>query len=182
MSGIRKSYTELNKIYFFTATIHKWQPLLEPTENKALLAGYLKELSEKRLIKVYAFVIMPTHVHFIWEQLNRNGKETAQGSFLKHTAHEYLKMLKAQGFSWKYEANMANKKHEIWQRDSLSVEIYSRKVAEQKLNYIHANPVRGKWKLARDDLDYYYSSARYYETGYDQFGFLKDLYEVFDGL
>jgi hypothetical protein len=27
---IRKSHTELNKIYFRTATIHRWLPLLEP--------------------------------------------------------------------------------------------------------------------------------------------------------
>ena len=26
----RKSYTALSKIYFWTATIHKWYPLLEP--------------------------------------------------------------------------------------------------------------------------------------------------------
>ena len=76
----------------------------------------------------------------------------------------------------------ANKKHEIWQRDSVSIEIYSRSVAEQKLNYIHFNPVSGKWQLAKDDLGYYYSSARFYEIGKDEFGFLKSLYGVFDGL
>src|SRR5687768_5659708 len=61
MHPTRKSLTELNKIYFFTATIHKWLPLLETLDNKVLLTGYLKELSEKHLIKVYAFVIMRTN-------------------------------------------------------------------------------------------------------------------------
>src|SRR6186713_2826991 len=117
MKAIRKSFTEINKIYFFTATIHKWLPLLNCQENKDLLIAYLKELSERNLIRVYAFVIMPNHVHFIWEQINRNGKETAQGSFLKYTAHEFLKKLKLEGDSVKYEVNAANKKHEIWQRD-----------------------------------------------------------------
>lgn len=49
-----------------------------------------------------------------------NGKETVQGSFLKYTAHELLKKLKAAGASAHYEVNAANKKHEIWQRDSSS--------------------------------------------------------------
>lgn len=71
-------------------------------------------------------------------------------------------------------------KNMIWQRDSLSVEIYTREVAQQKLRYIHFNPVTGKWKLAKDDLDYYYSSARFYETGIDGFGFLHNLYNIFD--
>ena len=86
MRTVRKSYTELNRIYFFTATIHQWKWLLEPDENKALVVDYLWELSQKELIKIYAFVLMPNHVHFIWQQLNKNGKETAQGSFLKYTA------------------------------------------------------------------------------------------------
>ncbi len=41
-------------------------------------------------------------------------------------------------------ANAVNKKHEIWQRDSLGIEIYNRAIAQQKLNYIHFNPVSGK--------------------------------------
>ena len=69
----------------------------------------------------------------------------------------------------------------MWQRNSLSVEVYIRAVAEQKLRYIHFNPVSGKWQLAKDDLGYYYLSARFYETGVDDFGFLTNLYKVFDG-
>ena len=80
-----------------------------------------------------------------------------------------------------YEVNAANKKHEIWQRDSLSIEIYSRAVAMQKLQYIHFNRVSKKWQLAKDDLEYYFSSARFYETGVEEFGFLTNLFNVFDG-
>ena len=130
---------------------------------------------------MYAFVLMPNHVHFIWQQLKKNGKETAQASFLKYTSHEFLKRLKVLGESGQYEVTAANKKHQIWQRDPLSIELYSRNVARQKLGYIHFNPVSGKWKLSNDDVDYHFSSARFYHTGKDDFGFLHDLYEVFDG-
>lgn len=124
-------------------------------ENKRLITGYLKKLSSEEYITIYAFVIMPNHIHIIWQQNKLNGKETAQGSFLKYTAHEFLKDLKKQGLSHLYEVNAANKKHEIWQRDSLSIEIYSRFVASQKLDYIHFNPVSKKWSLAKDDLGYH---------------------------
>ena len=140
------------------------------------MINYLKELSERKLIKVYAFVIMPNHVHLIWEQLKKNGKETPQGSFLKYTALQFLKKLKMDGLSTLYEVNASNKKHEIWQRDSLSIEIFSENIVQQKLEYIHFNPVRGKWNLAKDYLEYYYSSARFYETGIDEFGFLHNLF------
>ena len=70
-----------------------------------------------------------------------------------------------------------NKKHEIWQRDSLSIEISSKGSAKQKIDYIHFNPVSGKWNLAKDYLNCYYSSARFYETDVDEFSFLKNLFD-----
>jgi hypothetical protein len=32
--------------------------------------------------------------------------------------------------------------------------------------------------IVKNDLDYYYSSARFYETGIDDFGFLKNIFEI----
>lgn len=55
----RKSHTSLGQIYFWTATIHKWLPLLELDKNKELIIDFLREFSEKKLITVYGFVIMP---------------------------------------------------------------------------------------------------------------------------
>ena len=82
-------------------------------------------------------------------------KETPQGSFLKYTAHELLKTLKQEGASKQCEVNAANKKHEIRQRDSLSIELVSLEFAKQKIDYIHYNPVSGKWNLAKNYLEYY---------------------------
>ena len=87
-------------------------------------------------------------------------------------------MLKAENKSYLYQVNAANKKHELWQRDSLGIEIYSIKVATQKLIYVHQNPIKGKYQLAKDYLSYHYSSARFYENGEDEFGFLKNIFPV----
>jgi REP element-mobilizing transposase RayT len=130
----RKSHTAIGEIYFWTATIHKWMYLMDDDSNKKLIVEYLKKLSDEGLITVYAFVIMPNHIHLIWQQNKLNGKETPKSSLLKYTGHEFFKLLKAEGKSNLYEANAANKKHEIWQRDSLGIEIYSSKVARQKLS------------------------------------------------
>lgn len=79
----RKSHTSLSKIYFWTATIHNWLPLLTADNNKQVIINSLKTLSDKKLITVYAFVIMPNHIHLIWQQNELNGKETPKGSLLK---------------------------------------------------------------------------------------------------
>jgi putative transposase len=75
----------------------------------------------------------------------------------------------------KYAVTAPNKKYEFWQRDSLAIHLYSRKVMLQKLNYIHLNPLSGRWHLVSDPSDYYYSSARYYEMNENVFAFLKDV-------
>ncbi|WP_299463859.1 hypothetical protein [uncultured Microscilla sp.] len=51
--------------------------------------------------------------------------------------------------------------------------MYTPAVLEQKLDYIHDNPVVEKWSLANEPAQYYYSSAQFYETGINDFGFLK---------
>ena len=43
--------------------------------------------------------------------------------------------------------------------------IYSEKFLLQKINYIHRNPVSGKWMLAKDFVSYEHSSASFYEAG-----------------
>lgn len=116
-----------------------------------MIVDTLKYSSDQALINIYGFVIMPNHLHLIWEQNKKYGKETAQGSFLKFTAQGFLKKLKANEDSKKYEVDSANKKHEIWQRDSLSIKIFTREVAREKLNYLHFNPVSKKWMLSKDD-------------------------------
>ncbi len=177
----RKSFTSVNKIYFWTATIHNWNHLLQNDNEKKIITDSLRTLSDRGLITIYAFVIMPNHIHLIWELNKTNGKETAKGSFLKFTAHEFKKRLKAKDGLEDYKVQAVNKSYEFWQRDSLAIEIWSRSVAEQKLNYIHNNPVSGKWQLSKDDISYNFSSARFYEYGIDDFGFLNNLYKIFDG-
>lgn len=74
--------------YFWTATINQWQKLLQPDQYKDIIVNSLDYLSNAGKIDVFGFVIMPNHVHFIWRTKELNGKETTQGSFLKHTAHD----------------------------------------------------------------------------------------------
>ncbi len=177
----RKNYIELGKIYFWTATINKWQRLLEGAAYKEVILNSLTYLSNSNKIDVFAFVIMPNHIHLIWRVNELNGKETAQGSFLKYTAHEFKKMLKNENLNnlQFYAVSANNKKYEFWQRDSLAIELYNSAIAYQKLNYIHNNPIQERWSLVKDPIDYVFSSAKFYETNIKNYPFLKDLRNEF---
>ena len=173
----RKSFMSLGKLYFWTATINSWQNLLADEQYKLIITSSLNYLSNRGLIDIYAFVIMPNHIHLIWRINQLNGKETPQGSFLKFTAHEFRKkvLLSKDWNLISFASNAANKEYEFWQRDSLAIHLYSPKVILQKMEYIHNNPVVKGWNLAIEPANYLYSSAKFYETGVNDFPFLKDI-------
>lgn len=177
-TGVRKSRMELGLIYFWTATIHKSLPLLHSDAHKQYILDSLAYLSTQQLIDVFAFVIMPNHIHLIWQLKRYNGKELPSASLLKFTAHHFLKELKHSGGHKQYIVEEANRMHRIWQDDSLAYEINSRGIAKQKLNDIHQNPVSDKWMLVRDARNYHFSSIRFYENPDQDFGFLKDIFLV----
>jgi REP element-mobilizing transposase RayT len=53
---------------------------LTPDKYKDILIDSLKYLVKIGKIKVYGFVIMPNHIHLIWELLDLNGKESPHSS------------------------------------------------------------------------------------------------------
>ncbi|MEO6637713.1 MAG: hypothetical protein ABIN25_05525 [Ginsengibacter sp.] len=133
-------------------------------------------------IEVYAFVIMPNHVHFIWQLLQLNGKEKPHTSFLKFTTHKfeiYLRLNRPDLLKI-YSVDAANKEYEFWQRDSLAFELLKKQTIQQKLDYIHYNPVMKKWELCKEPSDYYYLSTNFYEKGVNNFKLIKHIGAALD--
>src|ERR1035437_8749486 len=91
---IRNSIMQLNEVYFWTDTIKDWIRLLQPDKYKQSIIDSWKWLKDKGLVNIYGFVIMPNHLHVIWEMLAMNGKELPHASFNKITAHNILSDLK----------------------------------------------------------------------------------------
>ena len=57
-------------------------------------------------------------------------------------------------------------RHKVFEETFDAKVCYSTKLIEQKLLYMHQNPVKGKWNLATDFAMYQHSSAGfYYSTG-----------------
>jgi REP element-mobilizing transposase RayT len=174
----RNSTMEFENTYFWTATIHDWNRLLMLDTFKDVVIDSLIYLSRLELIDVFGFVIMPNHIHLIWRMNKMNGKENPKSSLLKHTAHQFMKMVTVEQLIT-YRVGVANKQHEFWQRDSLAIELYTPDVAYQKLDYIHLNPMAKDWNLVTDPCDYKYSSALFYEKEDHRFEFLRHIGEEF---
>jgi hypothetical protein len=73
---------------------------------------------------------------------------------------------------FKYHGKFKNKQtNQIWTHENHAEQIYSQKFLEQKIEYIHNNPVRAG--IVERPEDYLYSSARNYAGLVGVFDILK---------
>lgn len=177
----RKSNMELREVYFWTDTINCWHELLSDDKLKLIIIRQLQWLTERDKIRVYAFVIMPNHLHFVWEMLEMNGKEMPHASFNKWTSSQFLKCLRSSNSTQTklFVEQTPERSHRFWQRDPLAVLMDSKEKVEQKIDYIHTNPLQEKWSLVKEPENYRWSSANFYETGEDEFGILEHYHDYF---
>jgi len=162
---------------FFTATILEWKPLLKDDGYKDIIIDSLKFLNDEKSIIIYGYVFMPNHIHLIWQIQDGFTREKIQMRFLKFTAQQMkFKLLKDNPSALEqYRVNAKDRIYQFWERNPLSVDLWSEAVFDQKLEYIHNNPLQEKWHLADLPENYRYSSAGYYATGHDEFGLITEL-------
>src|SRR5690606_12803087 len=113
------------------------QMLLKSEKYKRIIIDSLGYLVHKNKIRVYGFVIMPNHIHIIWELLELNGKEMPHASFFKYTSHVIQKDLKKHHpmILDRFSINSESRDYQFWQSDSLSIELKSPVMIYQKLDY-----------------------------------------------
>jgi REP element-mobilizing transposase RayT len=162
---------------FFTATILEWKHLLNENKYKDIIVESLRFLVKEKRVVVYSFVIMPNHIHIIWHIQGGYRRENVQRDFLKFTSQKIKYDLKNDNNDLlkEFEVNAKDRQYQLWERNPLSIDIYNRKVFMEKLNYIHRNPVHEKWSLCKYPEDYKYSTAQFYQTGKDNWGFLTHI-------
>lgn len=157
---------------FITVTANDWLPVLSRDIDKQIILDSLQFLVNAHRIKVTAFVLMDTHFHLIWQVLGEHNRENVQRDFLRFTAQQILKQLRNEKSKLlsKLQVNTKDRKYQVWQRNSLGIELRTTKVFLQKLEYIHDNPVKAG--LCALPEDYRYSSARFYELNINDWDFL----------
>ena len=174
MSGDRYIITDQQQVYFLTLTVVDWVDVFTRKDYKLILVDSLNFCIANKGMEVFAYVIMPNHIHLMWNFLKLNGKESPAGSFAKFTAHQFKKYLFEQDTArlQKFVVSKTDRKMQFWKRDPLAIPLTCEENLIQKLEYIHNNPIKEKWKLALLPEEYRWSSASFYKNGSDEFGFL----------
>ena len=172
----RNSKMLLEEVYFWTDTVKDWKKIFSVDKYKIVVIDTLRELVNRKKITVYAFVIMPNHLHLVWQMVEENGKEMPHASINKFTSHQIFQDLKVHhpDILPYFKVSDTERNFRLWQRDPLAILMDTQDKLEQKIDYIHLNPLQERWLLCEKPEDYEWSSARFYETGIDNYGFLTD--------
>lgn len=122
---------------------------------------------EKRIL-LFAFVLMPSHLHAILKPERDIIGDTLQqfGSFTAHAILHQLRENRKQDLLDFFHKQKRDDRHQhsIWQ-DIQAKNVYSSEFLFQKMEYIHNNPVSKDWQLVEDRAEYKYSSACFYDKG-----------------
>lgn len=122
-------------------------------------------------MEVFAYCFMPSHVHLIFRSSNSDPSGLIR-DFKGFTARKLIKTIeenpqesRKEWILWMMEragTKKSNvKKRQFWQQHNQPIELWSEKVIQQKINYVHNNPVVSGF--VTDPIDWKYSSARNYQ-------------------
>ena len=150
-------------MYFCTFTCHEWMHLFELTKGYDLVYIWFNVLREDK-IEIVGYVIMPNHVHsilyfpeagFNLDKILSNGKR-----FMAYGLVNRLERANDTNTLTILENEVTEREkkkkqlHKVFKDFFDAKPIFSEKFVLQKLNYIHYNPVKGKWRLAKDFVSY----------------------------
>jgi len=162
------SFHDPGHLYFITASIIEWKHLFVTNDYAMIPLNSLEWMQREKRILIFAFVVMPSHLHVILKPESNSIGEVVQqfGSFTAHEILKKLRMQKQKDLLELFNQKKRDERHEhsIWQ-DIQAKNIYSMGFLQQKMEYIHQNPMTKDLKLFKDRADYLYSSACYYDYG-----------------
>lgn len=159
-----------DKAYFVTITTVSWVDIFTRINQRMAIIDSLKYCQKQKGLEIYAYVLMPSHLHMLCR--SKEGFELANimRDFKKFTSKKIIQnvieepesrrewLLKI--FSKACEHLKRDQDFKVWQDGYHAEEVSSNKFIYQKLNYIHDNPVKDK--IVEKPEDYLFSSARNY--------------------
>lgn len=164
-------------LHFLTFTIVGWVDMFTRKECKDIMMDSFRYCQKNKGLELYAYVIMPSHVHIIARaKEGSDGLSAIVRDMKKFTSKELIDWIKTSSkesrsewlkvvFSYHARNNARNQSFQIWKQDNQPKELLHPRFMHQKLDYIHNNPVvDGIVERAEDYLN---SSARNYVGGTD---------------
>lgn len=170
--GNKYAISNKEGFYFITFATVEWVDVFTRKDYAEIFINNLNYCIKNKGLVVYCWCLMSNHFHMIAEAADNNlsdilrdfksytSKKIIEGiTTLPESRREWmLNIFKQAG-----KANSNNLHYQFWQQDNHYVEIFNRNFWNQKMEYIHNNPVTAG--IVENAQDYRYSSAKDHYSG-----------------
>jgi len=159
-----------NAVYFLTFTVTDWIDVFTRLSYRNIIVDSLDYCRKNKGLRLYAWCLMTNHLHLVCRveapfqmtDFLRDYKKFTAKAVLNEIEHlpESRRdwMLYRFEYAGKYDQRI--EKYRFWQDKSHPIELSSNEMIDQRIHYIHENPVRTG--LVATAEDYLFSSARNY--------------------
>jgi len=154
-----KKWSNLNlagALHYVTGIVRHRIPIFRQEKCCSAFLEVLANLLRSWPSKLIAFVIMPDHFHLIVNPRDGN-IQGFTGALKSLTARQIIDITKDVRFKLRKPAKDGST-HQVWQNSFKAFPLWSLWMIRQKIDYIHANPVRAR--LVTSAKDYKWSSFR----------------------
>ncbi|MFN6946252.1 MAG: REP-associated tyrosine transposase [Cytophagaceae bacterium] len=161
------------RLYFISLTVVYWLDIFIRNEYRDVILDSLRFCQQKKGLEIYAWCLMTSHMHLIIGT-NKIPMEDIMRDFKSFTSNKLKNEIKNNAFEsrkewliWMMEragkANKHNGSFQFWQEGNHPIELYDNNIMQQKLDYLHNNPVEAGFVAFPEE--YLYSSAIDYSGG-----------------
>jgi len=155
-------------LYFVSFAVVGWLDVFTRNEYKDLVLESLEFCQKNKGMEIHAWCIMTNHVHLIFRSIENQKPELLLGDFKRFTSRSVVKAIQENPkesrkeflldyFKKEAEKSSNTTNFQFWRHDNKPIELWSNEVIQQKIDYIHNNPVEEGIVFRPED--YKYSSA-----------------------
>ena len=164
MSRSRYRIFETEYPYFMTCTIVGWLPVFTRPDAVKIILDSWKYLQRERDFELFGYVILENHLHLVARAPELS---TVMKNFKSYTARCIIDLLKeqhAEMLLWHLSnlklRHKTESDYQVWQEGNHPKQIQDDDMMEQKLIYMHNNPLKRGY--VDDPVHWRNSSARNY--------------------
>ncbi len=160
-AGLQRYYGK-GDLHFITCSCYWRLPLLKSAQARKVFVRELAVVRRKLQFKLVGYVVMPEHVHLLLSEPQRGTPSTILHD-LKLGVARKLRKRKRRAAPGQLALTFERGNEPLrafWQARFYDFNVYSHKKIVEKLEYMHANPV--KRRLVKHPKEWVWSSWSYY--------------------
>jgi REP element-mobilizing transposase RayT len=155
-------------LYFLTTSTAERRRLFERDAMRRLVVDALDCMRLRGRFKLYAFIVMPNHLHGILQCSAEDPLADVVRDLKKHIADRIVRHYEAEddqrvlGLLASLADRSSRVRYKVWEDGYNAKDVFSPEFLRQKMTYLHNNPCQDHWSLVERPEDYVWSSARFY--------------------